>query len=153
MHNLCFFCTFSTFVQKIFNGLVWKRWCAANQWGRCLWQAELVINYAWFYAFFKILLFKNYFWQKILFAEINLTTRGPLYTCLVQTYFQPLDNISDVRNVGVISKETSYGGSDFLKILKKGDWKFAARKGDAKKEEINDRSWIYILVTTNLKTI
>ena len=53
--------------------------------------------------------------------------------CHFQTYFQPLDYISDVRNVGVESKETSYGGSDFLKILKKGDRKFAARKGGCQK--------------------
>ena len=32
-----------------------------------------------------ILLFKNHFWQKNYFhtAEMNLTTRAPLYTCLV----------------------------------------------------------------------
>ena len=35
--------------------------------------------------FSYLLLFKNLFWPKFFFhfAEINLTTRGPLYTCLI----------------------------------------------------------------------
>ena len=48
-----------------------------------LWQEWLGINYAWFMNFLFFLskkhLTKDYFHT----SEINLTTRGPLYTCLV----------------------------------------------------------------------
>ena len=54
------------------------------------------------YAFFlfvfvqKSFLTKNYF----LTAEINLTTRGPLYTCLIESQF----DFFQIQNIGRIQK-------------------------------------------------
>ena len=50
---------------------------------------ELCMNYAFFYFFVeKSFLTKNYF----LIAEINFTTWGPSYTCLV--YFKTANGLS-----------------------------------------------------------
>ena len=49
--------------------------------------------------FFNIFLFKNHFWPIffLLFAEINLTTRGPLYTCLVLFWGSKLTHTRPVK--------------------------------------------------------
>ena len=91
MHNLCVFCTFSTFVQKIFKGWGWN---FTRSFGKVIRSKsmkmvfvtsiirnELCIIYAFFHYFFQKSFFtKNYF----LIAAIYLTTWGPWYTCLVQ---------------------------------------------------------------------
>ena len=90
MRNLCVFCAFSTFAQKILKG-----WGCNFRWsfGKVLPiksmkmvfvarinRHKLYMIYTFFDFFFKkTFLIKNIF----LTAEINLTTRGPSYTCLV----------------------------------------------------------------------
>ena len=90
MHNLCVFYTFSTFVQKIFKGWGWnftrsfvKVMCSKSM--KILFVASIISHwlcmiFAFFYFFVqKSFLTKNYFF----IAEKNLTTQGPLHTCLV----------------------------------------------------------------------
>ena len=90
MHDLCVFCTFSTIAQEIFKG--WGcnfTWCFGkvmrSKAMKMVFVARIIRHKLYMiYAFFdflcsKIILTKNYFHT----AEINLTTRGPLYTCLV----------------------------------------------------------------------
>ena len=84
------FCTFFTFAQKIFKerGLNFT-WCflkvICTKSMKIVFVASMIRNrlcmiYVFFYYFCpKSFFTENYF----LIAAINLTTRGPLYTCLV----------------------------------------------------------------------
>ena len=95
MYNLCVFCTFSTFAQKLFKG-----WGCNFTWsfGKviCIKALKMVsvariirhklcMIYVFFVVVQKLFLTKNYF----LTAERHLTTGGRLYTCLVWDYFWP----------------------------------------------------------------
>ena len=93
MHNLCVFYSFSTFAQKILKGCGWNFTWSFGKVMRIkslkmvfvarIIRHKLCMIYAFFDFFVqKSFLTKNYF----LTAEINLTTRGPLYTCLVCFY-------------------------------------------------------------------
>ena len=89
MHNLCVFCTFCAFAQKIFKG-----WGCNFTWNfgkvihikslKMVFVARIIRHkLCMIFAFFdffvqKSFLTKNYF----LTVEINLITRSPLYTCL-----------------------------------------------------------------------
>ena len=91
MHNLCVFCTFATFAQKIFKG-----WGSNFTWsfGKVMRSKSMKMVFVsrinrhklcMIYAFFDFLCSKTIFDQKYsLTAEIYLTTWGPLYTCLVE---------------------------------------------------------------------
>ena len=92
MHNLCVFCTFSTFAQKIFKG-----------WG---------CNFTW--SFGKVMRSKS---MKVVFLEriirhklsmiyaffvINLTTWGPLYTSLLFSYLKSKIFYHSYRVYGIV---------------------------------------------------
>ena len=88
------FCTFSAFAQKIF-----KEWGCNFSWSfdkvmrsksmKMVFVARIIRHkLCMIYAFFdffcsKVILSKNH----SLISVINLTTRGPLYTCLVWPFF------------------------------------------------------------------
>ena len=89
-HNLCVFCTFSAIAQNIFKGLGCNFTWSFGKVMRIkslkmvfvarIIRHKLCMIYAFFDLFVqKSFLTKNYF----LTAKIILTTRGPLYTCLV----------------------------------------------------------------------
>ena len=95
MHNLYVFCTFSTFTQEIFKG-----WDCNFTWSfrkvmrikslKIMFGARIIsYKLCMIYAFFWFFLFKNYFFT----AEINVSTRGPMYTCLVSFQSTCLLNI------------------------------------------------------------
>ena len=85
-----FFCTFSTSAQKVFKGwgcnFTWSFSKVMRIKSSKMMLVARIIRYklCTIYAFFdsfvqKSFLTKNY----LLIAEIDFTTRGPLYTCLV----------------------------------------------------------------------
>ena len=132
MHNLCVFCTFSTFAQKIFKG-----------WGcNCIWSFGKVMHsklmkmvfvariirhklcMIWFFLVQNLFLTKNY----LLTTEIYLTTRSPLYTCLVSFSF-----LYD----GLGQKNTTTGG---LSKFRKGD-------------KLGDSEWILPFWTLSLSKV
>ena len=120
MHNLCVFCTFSTFAQKILKGWGWNfiwsfRKLMSSKSIMMVFMASIIRHklcmiYALFYFFVqRSFLTKNYF----LIAEINLTTWGPLYTCLVSVllvilirYWHTSPNIA-LRHLSFVVKEFS----------------------------------------------
>ena len=64
--------------------------------------------------FLIFFLFKNSFLTKNYFhtAEINLTTRGPLYTCLVSTVF----NLENVKyHISKVDRKSVESGKLFLR--------------------------------------
>ena len=80
MHNLCVFCTFSTFAQKIFKG-----WGCNFTWSfvkvmrikslKMAFVARIIRHKLWLiYAFFDFFLLKNYF----LTADINFDYPGSI---------------------------------------------------------------------------
>ena len=84
---MCFFYTFSTFAQIIFRGcsFTWSFDRVMRSKSMKMVSVARIIRHELcmidaFFNFFiqKLFLTKNYF----LTADINLTTRGPLYTCL-----------------------------------------------------------------------
>ena len=80
MHKLCFFCTFSTFAQKIFGKVTYSKSM------KMVLVARMIRHKLWMiYAFFIFFVQKSFLTYKF---EINLTTRGPLYTCLVGASIQ-----------------------------------------------------------------
>ena len=95
MYNSWVFGTFSTFAQKIFKG------CGCNftwSFGKVMPIKSLKMVYVasiishklcMIYAFFSFAFVEKSFLTKKFFlcVEINLTTRGPLYTCLVLICF------------------------------------------------------------------
>ena len=92
MLNLCVFCTFSTFVQKIFEGWGWN---FTRTFGKVICSKSIkmvfiasIISLLIMHDLCIFFLFKNHFWPKIIFPinpinPINFTTWGPLYACLV----------------------------------------------------------------------
>ena len=87
MHNLCVFCTFSTFAQKFFKG----RGCNFTlSFGKVMCIKSLKMVFVARIIRHELCMIYTFFCSKIIFdqkffpfAEINLTTRGSLYTCLV----------------------------------------------------------------------
>ena len=126
MHNLCVFCTFSTFAQKIFKG-----WGCNFTWSfgkvmrsksmKMVFVARIIRHkLCMIYAYFDFLvqksfLTKNYF----LIDEIDLTTQGPLYTCLVQVFFY---SISALRSFAEHWRGSRILHFSFLKMMKMCFW-------------------------------
>ena len=124
MHNLFFFCTFFTFAQKFFKG-----WGCNFAWSFSRVMRALSMNIVFvariirhklciIYAFFDFFVQKSFLTKNcFLTAERNLTTRGPLYTCLVQFrvwHFSGCDKdagVQDNRRLNVtcgVSKVSSF---------------------------------------------
>ena len=76
MHNLCAFCTFSTFAQKVFKGwdcnFTWSfaKVMRIKSWKMVFVERILRHKLCMIYAFFNFL-FKNHFWPKIIFLLLR----------------------------------------------------------------------------------